>query len=48
MKRLQNLHIKVDLETKEKIEREASRLGLSLSAFIRLLVAQYFEKRQNN
>jgi len=43
---------KVTSEQKQAIQKEADRLGLSMSAFIRLLIQQWsdgirFERREN-
>ncbi|MBA7650417.1 hypothetical protein ES703_58221 [subsurface metagenome] len=44
--------IRMEAEDKEKVEAEARKLGISVSAFIRLLIKQWsngikFEKRED-
>ena len=41
------LSIRVPFEVKEKIKREANKVGLSQSDIVRMIIAVYFEEKQS-
>lgn len=44
----EQLQIRITEELKEKIRKEAERKGLTTSAFLRVLVIEYFNKEDKN
>ena len=41
------LSIRVPFEVKEKIKREANKVGLSQSDIVRMIIAAYFEEKES-